>query len=183
MNMAETKKTASTSKKVTKTEAIKETEVKETKKVASTKKEKAPTAAKTASKKDTNLATRTDDKKAKEVKKPVVTSAKASALSLKVTPRKCRLVCDLVRGKDCDEALAILFNTHKEASEMVSKCIRSAMANAINNYNMNEDKLYVASIMASDSVKMRRFLPRAKGSASGMVKRFANLFVEVKERN
>lgn len=182
--MAETKKTASTSKKVTKTEATKETKVTETKKVAPVKEEKAKKAAsKAAAKKDTKLATRTDDKKAKEVKKPVITVAKASALSLKVTPRKCRLVCDLVRGKDCDEALAILFNTHKEASEMISKCIRSAMANAVNNYNMNEDKLYVSSIMASDSVKMRRFLPRAKGSASGMVKRFANLFVEVKERN
>ncbi len=118
-----------------------------------------------------------------EAKKPLVTEAHASALTLKVTPRKCRLVCDLVRNKNCNEALEILFNTHKEAATMVAKVIKSAMANAVNNFNMNEDKLYVASIMASDSVKMRRFLPRAKGSASGMVKRFSNLYVSVKERN
>lgn len=118
-----------------------------------------------------------------ETKKPLVTEAHASALTLKVTPRKCRMVCDLVRNKNCNEALEILFNTHKEASTMVAKVIKSAMANATNNFNMNEDKLYVASIMASDSVKMRRFLPRAKGSASGMVKRFTNLYVTVKERN
>ena len=47
---------------------------------------------------------------------------------------------------------------------------------------MNGDKLYVASIMASDSVKMKRYLPRAKGSASGLIKRFANIYVVVKER-
>ena len=118
-----------------------------------------------------------------EVKKPLVTEAKAKALTLKVTPRKCRLVVDLVRGKSCNEALEILFNTHKEAAPMVAKVIKSAVANAVNNFNMREDKLYVASIMASDSVKMKRYLPRAKGSASGMVKRFTNLYVVVKEKN
>ena len=118
-----------------------------------------------------------------EVKKPLVTEAKAKALTLKVTPRKCRLVVDLVRGKSCSEALEILFNTHKEAAPMVAKVIKSAVANAVNNFNMREDKLYVASIMASDSVKMKRYLPRAKGSASGMVKRFTNLYVVVKEKN
>ena len=56
------------------------------------------------------------------------------------------------------------------------------MANAVNNFNMREDRLYVASIMASDSVKMKRYLPRAKGSASGLVKRYSNLYVVVKER-
>ncbi len=118
-----------------------------------------------------------------EVKKPIVTEARAKALTLKVTPRKCRLVVDLVRGKSCSEALEILFNTHKEAAPMVAKVIKSAVANAVNNFNMREDKLYVASIMASDSVKMKRYLPRAKGSASGMVKRFTNLYVVVKEKN
>ena len=172
-----------TKKKATKTESA---EVKEpkAKKVAKT----ASKTAKTTKAKETKAVepkAKVEKVKAEvvETKKPLVTEAHASALTLKVTPRKCRMVCDLVRNKNCNEALEILFNTHKEASTMVAKVIKSAMANAVNNFNMNEDKLYVASIMASDSVKMRRFLPRAKGSASGMVKRFSNLYVTVKERN
>ncbi|MCI6789385.1 MAG: 50S ribosomal protein L22 [Mollicutes bacterium] len=90
---------------------------------------------------------------------------------------------DLVRGKDVDVALDILNNTHKRAASSVSKVIKSAYANAVNNFNMNGDKLYVAEIMASDSIKMKRYLPRARGSASGLVKRFANIYVTVKERN
>jgi len=124
------------------------------------------------------------EKKSKvEEKKPLRTEATAKAISLKVTPRKCRLVCDLVRGKDVDEAVELLFYTHKEAASMVAKVIKSAESNAINNFNMNPDKLYVASIMASDSIKMKRYLPRAKGSASGLVKRYTNLYVTVKERD
>lgn len=122
-------------------------------------------------------------KKVEEVKKPQVKEATAKALSVKVTPRKARLVADLVRGKDVEEALEILFNTHKEASSIVAKVIKSASANATNNFGLNEDKLYVASIQVGDSIKMRRFLPRAKGSASGMVKRFSNIYVTVKERD
>lgn len=122
-------------------------------------------------------------KKAPEAPKAFRTEASAKALDVKVTPRKARLVIDLVRGKDVDVALDILNNTHKRAASSVSKVIKSAYANAVNNFNMNGDKLYVAEIMASDSIKMKRYLPRAKGSASGLVKRFANIYVTVKERN
>lgn len=122
-------------------------------------------------------------KKAPEAPKALRTEASAKALNVKVTPRKARLVIDLVRGKDVDVALDILNNTHKRAASSVSKVIKSAYANAVNNFNMNDDKLYVAEIMASDSIKMKRYLPRAKGSASGLVKRFANIYVTVKERN
>ncbi|MFA7222819.1 MAG: 50S ribosomal protein L22 [Bacilli bacterium] len=129
-------------------------------------------------------ASKKEDKKPVEVKKPTVTEAKASALNVKLTPRKARYVIDSIRGKDVDEALGILANTGRDkASRIVSKVIASAKANAVNNFNMNEDKLYVASIMTSDSIKMERFLPRAKGSASSMVKRYANIYVTVKERN
>ncbi len=127
-------------------------------------------------------------KKAKEevkVEEPkkVITEAKAKVLGLKVTPRKVRLVIDLVRGKNIDEAVEILSTVHKEAAPMIIKLINSAAANATNNFNMNHDKLYIATIMASDSIKMKRYLPRAKGSASGMVKRFSNVFITLKERN
>ena len=123
------------------------------------------------------------EKKAPEApKKPQVTEARAVAKDVRVTPRKARLVIDLVRGKGVNEALGILYNVNRAASPLVSKVIRSAAANAINNFGMSEEKLYVAEIYASDGIKMKRFLPRAKGSASGLVKRTSHITVVVKER-
>ena len=128
-------------------------------------------------------------KKAKEEKaapakpaKPMPTEAKATALNVRVTPRKVRLVIDLVRGKDVKVALGILANVNKAASEPVSKVIRSAAANAINNFGMDEDSLYIASIWANDGMRIKRYLPRAKGSASGLVKRSSHITCVVKMR-
>lgn len=114
--------------------------------------------------------------------KPMPTEAKATALNVRVTPRKVRLVIDLVRGKDVKVALGILANVNKAASEPVSKLIRSAAANAVNNFGMDEDSLYIASIWANDGMRMRRYLPRAKGSASGLVKRSSHITCVVKMR-
>ena len=114
--------------------------------------------------------------------KPMPTEAKATALNVRVTPRKVRLVIDLVRGKDVKVALGILANVNKAASEPVSKVIRSAAANAINNFGMDENSLYIASIWANDGMRMRRYLPRAKGSASGLVKRSSHITCVVKMR-
>lgn len=189
-----TKKSTSTKAKTTtkKVKEVKETTSEKTEKKTTTKRTKKVATAEeaVATNKEAPVAKKETTKKAKkeevvEVKKevkPTVTEAKASALTLKITPRKCRLSCDLVRGKNCDDALAILANTHHKSASLVAKVIKSAMANATNNFNMNEEKLYVASIMASDSIKMKRYLPRAKGSASGLVKRYTNLYVVVKER-
>ena len=114
--------------------------------------------------------------------KPLITSARAIAHDVRVTPRKARLVIDLVRGKDVNVALGILANVNKAASPIVAKVIKSAAANAINNFNMEEDRLYVAEIYANDGLGMKRFLPRAKGSASGLVKRTSHITVVVKQR-
>ena len=121
-------------------------------------------------------------KKAEEAAKPAVTEARAMAKNVRVTPRKARLVIDLVRGKSVKEALGILKNTNKAASEPVSKVIRSAAANAINNFGMDEESLYVAEIYANDGLRMKRYLPRAKGSSSGLVKRDSHITVVVKMR-
>ena len=128
-------------------------------------------------------------KKAKEAKKveekpakPKVTSAKAVAHDVRVTPRKARLVLDLIRGKQVNEALGILANVNKAASPIVAKVVKSAASNAINNFGMSEEKLYVAECYAGDGIKMKRYLPRAKGSASGLVKRASHITVVVKER-
>lgn len=179
----ETKKVAK--KTATKTSAPKKTTAKKAAKTEETATETKKTTKKTTAKK--TITKKETTKQAKKVEvvetKPVVTEAHAKAISVKCTPRKARLVIDLVRGKDCDEALEILFNVNHRACTPVSKLIRSAVANATNNFNMNADKLYIASIQASDSIKMRRYLPRAKGSASGLVKRFCNIYITVKERN
>ena len=172
---------ANVKKEVTEAKA---TEVKETKKKAPAKKAAAKTTAKKASsskKVATKKASSEKKVEKKEEVKNVRTEATAKVLGLKVTPRKVRLILDLVRGKKVDEALALLSITHKDAAAPVAKLIASAKANAVNNFNMNEDKLYIASIPASDSFKMRRYLPRAKGSASGLVKRFSNVYVTLKE--
>lgn len=114
--------------------------------------------------------------------KPVVTSARATAYDLRVTPRKARLVIDLVRGLSVNEALGVLANVNKAASPLVAKVVKSAASNAINNFGMDEEKLYIAEIYANDGLRMKRFLPRAKGSASGLVKRTSHITVVVKER-
>jgi len=122
------------------------------------------------------------DKAPSKPAKPMPTEAKATAMNVRVTPRKCRLVLDLVRGKDVKVALGILANVNKSAAEPVSKVIRSAAANAVNNFGMDQDSLYIASIWANDGMRIKRYLPRAKGSASGLVKRSAHITCVVKMR-
>ena len=125
-------------------------------------------------------------KKAKEVEqkpaKTTPTSARAIAKNVRVTPRKARLVIDLVRGKDVKVALGILNNVNKAACEPVIKVIKSAAANAINNFGFDEASLYIAEIYATEGLRMKRYLPRAKGSASGLVKRNSHITCVVKMR-
>ena len=166
--MAETKKT--TAKKTAKKVAEPVEEVKEEAKV-----EEAPKAKKAVKAKK-------EEKKAEAPKKPMPTEARAVATNVRVTPRKARLVIDQVRGKDVKVALGLLRNINRAASEPVTKVIKSAAANAINNFGMDEDKLYIKEIYANDGLKMKRYLPRAKGSASGLVKRTCHITVVVKMR-
>lgn len=173
--MAETKKTTAKkapAKKTVAKEAVKvEEKPTEVKPVEVKAEEKPAKAAKKA------------DKKAKEAPaKPVVTFARATAHDVRVTPRKARLVIDLIRGKGVNEALGILANVNKAASPIVAKVVKSAASNAINNFGMDEEKLYIAEIYANEGLRMKRFLPRAKGSASGLVKRASHITVVVKQR-
>ena len=172
--MAETKKT--TAKKTAKKVAEPVEEVKEEAKV-----EEAPKAKK-AAKKDAAPKRAKEEKKAEAPKKPMPTEARAIAKNVRVTPRKVRLVIDLVRGLPVKQALGILANLNRAASEPVSKLIKSAAANATNNFGMDEDALYIAEIYATDGLRMKRYLPRAKGSASGLVKRSSHITCVVKMR-
>lgn len=112
----------------------------------------------------------------------VVTEAKAKLLNYGVTPRKVRLVIDLVRGKDLDTAYTILDNCSKMCAKDIAKLIKSCEANAVNNFNMNRDSLYIAEITANDAMKLKRILPRAKGSASGLIKRWSHVYVTLKTK-
>ena len=129
-----------------------------------------------------------ESKKAKkEVKeepaKPAVTEAHAFARDVRITPRKVRLVANLVRGKDVKDALGILAICNRVAAKPIEKLIRSASANAVNNFGHEQDKLYISEIQVGDGLKIKRYIPRAKGSASGIIKRNANVRITVKERN
>lgn len=116
------------------------------------------------------------------VEEKKVTEAKAKLLNYGVTPRKVRLVIDLVRGKNIQEAYDILDNCAKLCARDIKKLIKSAEANATNNFGMDPDTLYIASITANDAMRLKRILPRAKGSASGLIKRWSHVYVTLKNR-
>ncbi len=110
---------------------------------------------------------------------------KAIAKYIRISSRKVRIVIDLIRGKQVDEALAILRFTPKAASPVVEKVLLSAIANAENNPPyLNRDNLYVAEVYANQGPTLKRFMPRAKGSASPILKRSSHITVildEIKE--
>lgn len=108
--------------------------------------------------------------------------AKAIARYVRIAPRKAQVVVDLVRGKKVDEALAILKYTPKAAAPIVEKVIKSAVANAENNYGMDIDSLYVSEIYANQGPTMRRYRPRAQGRATTIRKRTSHIGVVLKEK-
>ena len=108
---------------------------------------------------------------------------KSTAKTLRIPPRKARIVIDLIRGKDAAEAAAILKFTPNGAAEAVGKVLKSAVANAVNNHDMDEEKLYVKACYANEGVTLKRFMPRAKGSASAIHKRTSHITVVVDERD
>lgn len=108
---------------------------------------------------------------------------KATAKSVRLTPRKVRLVLDLVRGKDIKEARAILKYTNRNTAGAALKVLNSAIANAVNNHNLVEEKLYVKACWADEARVLKRWMPRAKGSASQILKRSSHITFVVAERD
>ncbi len=113
---------------------------------------------------------------------PLRTEAWAIARPVGVTPRKVQLLVSLVRGKTLDQAYDILNNTNKAAVTPVLKLIRSAEANAVNNYHMDRTLLYIDQIWANESFRLKRFEPRAKGSSSPILKRWSQIKVVLKAK-
>ena len=109
--------------------------------------------------------------------------ARAYLKYLRISPRKVKIVLDLIRGKDTETAMAILKNTNKAASELLIKLLGSAIANAVNNFQMDETKLYVSECFVCPGPTLKRIMPRAKGSADRILKRTSHVTIVVKERD
>ena len=108
--------------------------------------------------------------------------AKANLKYLRISPRKVKIVLDLIRGKDVATAVAILMQTPKAASEPVLKLLKSAAANAENNHQMDPEKLYVSACYANTGPIIKRIMPRAQGRAYRINKRTSHVTIAVSER-
>ena len=89
--------------------------------------------------------------------------AKAVAKYIRIAPRKVRVVMNLIRGKSVAEAFAILKFTPKAGADVIEKVLKSAVANAENNFDMNVDKLYVSSAYVDQGPTLKRIHPRSRG--------------------
>ncbi|HHU23080.1 MAG TPA: 50S ribosomal protein L22 [Clostridiales bacterium] len=108
--------------------------------------------------------------------------ARANLKYARISPRKVKIVCDLIRGKDTKTAEAILMQTPKAASELMLKLLRSAVANAENNHQMDPDKLYVSETYVSPGPILKRGRPRAQGRFYRINKRTSHITIVVAER-
>ncbi|HZP26459.1 MAG TPA: 50S ribosomal protein L22 [Dehalococcoidia bacterium] len=106
---------------------------------------------------------------------------RASVRDAHISPKKARLLLDTVRGKRVDEAIALLRFLPSLHARSLAKAIRSAAANAENNYNLDPRVLRVTQAWAGDGIKLKRMLPRARGRADLMSKRRSNITVIVEE--
>ena len=117
-----------------------------------------------------------------EQEKVLEKQAKATLRYSRISARKVKIVADLIRGKDIDEALAIVKFTPKASSEIIEKLLKSAIANAENNHDMKHENLYVAEIYANQGPTLKRIRPAAKGSAVRIRKRTSHITIVLKER-
>jgi len=107
--------------------------------------------------------------------------AKAKIKYIRVTPRKMRVVTDLIRGRMVDEALSTLAFTHRRATRFLKKLLESAIANAKTKPNVDVDNLYVARALVEQGPTLRRFLPRAMGRATRVLKKTCHVQLELAE--
>ncbi len=108
-----------------------------------------------------------------------VTSAKATAKTVRIPARKARLVIDLIRGKNVAVAFGILKFTPRSGAYLIEKVLKSAVANAENNFDLDVEDLYVSEAYVNEGPTLKRFRPRAKGSASPINKRTSHITVVV----
>ena len=107
---------------------------------------------------------------------------KAVAKYVRIAPRKVRIVMNLIRGKKVDDAFAILKFTPKRGSRFIEKVLKSAVANAENNFDMDTDKLYVSTCFVDQGPTLKRIHPRSRGQAFGILKHTSHITVMVSEQ-
>jgi large subunit ribosomal protein L22 len=108
--------------------------------------------------------------------------AAAHARYVRISPRKVRLVVDLIRGKDVGEAIAILRHTPKAASAVLEKLLNSAIANAEHNYKLNPGNLKITQAYVNEGPIMKRYQPRSQGRAFRINKRTSHITLVVSEK-
>ena len=102
---------------------------------------------------------------------------KATLRGARISSRKVKIVLDLIKGKSLEEAYAIVKFTPKAASEMIYKLLHSAEANAVNNFELDSEKLYVADCYANQGPTLKRYRPKSRGSATQILKRTSHLTI------
>lgn len=108
--------------------------------------------------------------------------ARAEAKYVRISPRKVNYICKEIRGKQVDDALAILHFTPKRGAKHLEKVLKSAVANAENNLSLDRGDLVVSMAWANDGPTMKRWRPKAKGAAYPILKRTSHIGVVVKEK-
>ena len=174
--MADEKEKKVVEKKATATKATAAKKTTTTTKKATTAKKTATTAAKKAE------PTKVETKKAEVKATNEELVAKATVKYERISSRKVKIVADLIRGKNVDEAMAILQFTPKAGAEVLTKLLKSAIANAENNNQMVHSKLYVAEIYSNQGPTLKRIRAAAKGSAVRIRKRTSHTTIVLKER-
>ena len=111
-----------------------------------------------------------------------IRTASATLKYARISSRKVKIVADLIRGKNVDEALAIVKFTPKASSDIIEKLLKSAIANAENNHDMKHEKLYISEIYANQGPTLKRIRPAAKGSAVRIRKRTSHITIVLKEK-
>ncbi|AEG58600.1 50S ribosomal protein L22 [Desulforamulus ruminis] len=108
--------------------------------------------------------------------------ARAIAKFIRVSPRKARMVVDLIRGKKLEEALAILRYTPNKATDAVTKVVKSAAANAEHNYEMDRDEIFISAIYVDQGPSLKRVMPRAMGRADIIKRKTSHITVVVSDK-
>ena len=108
--------------------------------------------------------------------------ARASLKYARISSRKVKIVLDLIRNKPVGVAMGILKNTPKAASEILEKLLASAIANAVNNHNMDVNQLYISECFATQGPTLKRVRPRAQGRAFRIMKRTSHINLVLKEK-
>ena len=110
-------------------------------------------------------------------------TARAQLVHARIAPRKVQIVCDMIRGKDTKVAEAYMANTPKAGCELMLKLLKSACANAENNFSMDTSKLYVSEVYATSGPILKRMIPASKGRGYRINKRTSHVTLAVAEKN